>query len=129
MSQDLLKQIRKAHNPGENPNADGTGRLTNDCEETLEIWIEVLSDRVVRAGFWSRACINVLACGSVAAGLAEGCKISELKAITAERIFQAVEGLPEHEAHCADFAARALRAALIDYLGHRREEPWRKLYR
>lgn len=129
MDAKLLDQVRKAHNPGQNPGADGIGRLTNDCEETLEIWIEVRSDQVVRAGFWAQACINVIACGSAAAALAEQRPIAELKHITAERILQAVEGLPDHEAHCAEFAARTLRQALLNYLGQRREEAWRKLYR
>jgi nitrogen fixation NifU-like protein len=129
MDPKLLDHVRKAHNPGQNQDADGIGRLTNDCDETLEIWIEVRADQVVRAGFWARACINVIACGSVAAALAEQRPIAELKHITAERILQAVDGLPEHELHCAEFAAQTLRQALLNYLGQRREEPWRKLYR
>jgi nitrogen fixation NifU-like protein len=125
----LIAQLTRPHNPGRNPRADGVGRATNACDEALEIWLEVSADRVVRAGFWSHACLHVTACGSAAARLAEGLEIHELKHIDAGRIEQAVDGLPATEVHCAEFAAQVLRLALLDWLSHRREEGWKRLYR
>ncbi len=129
LSEALKSHLLRPHNPGENPAADGQGRATNSCDESLEIWLEVQADRVVRAGFWARACLHVVACGSAAAALADGREIASLKEIDAAAIDAALGGLPAAERHCAVFAAEVLRRALLDYLDKRRQEPWKRLYR
>jgi len=125
----LKRHVLRPHNPGENPLADGVGRATNTCDETLEIWLEVEADQVARSGFWARACMHVVACGSAAAALAEGRDVAALKSLDAAAIDEALGGLPPAERHCAEFAAQVLRLAVLDYLEKRREDPWKRLYR
>lgn len=128
LSDRLLHHCLNPHNAGPNPNADGVARRANECGEELEIWLAVSEERVVKAGFWAHACPSVIAAASVAVMQAEGRNLAEIKDIKeAEIATQA--GLPDAEAHAAEFAREVLLDAVRDFLLRRREETWRKLYR
>jgi nitrogen fixation protein NifU and related proteins len=136
---DHLEQMRKHYsekilqhwlNPchcGPMPKADGHALVSNPCKETMECWLRIQDQRIEQANFVTDGCGCSIACGSMAATLAQGLSIFDLRAITAQRIAQELN-LPENEFHCAEFAADALQKALQDYL-QTRDTPWKRLYR
>ncbi len=74
-------------------------------------------------------CGTTIACGSVATGLARNKPFTQaLGSVSAEKILEQLEGLPEEDVHCAQLAAETLRRALADYL-YQKKNPWKKHYR
>ena len=108
---------------------DGYADCQNYGGETIIIGLKL--DRggcIIQIGFWTDGCAATIACGSIATELAEGKSVKEAMSIEASDIADALVDLPEGNFHCAEFAARTLRAALKDCLEISRE-PWKKLYR
>lgn len=96
-------------------NADGHGRLTGSCGDTLEIFLKFENERVAAASFLGGECASSTICGSLAAELAIGKTPDELAEISGEKILGVLGAFPEEERHCADLAAGALQEALSDY--------------
>ncbi|MEW6443337.1 MAG: iron-sulfur cluster assembly scaffold protein [bacterium] len=122
--------IERAMNPiglGEIPDPDGYGFVQADCGDTMEICLRVRENRIQEARFTTTGCGPTLACGSVAAELAQGRKVIEALRIGPRQISEALGGLPAARLHCAEFAHQALKKALDDYLTRARD-PWKKYY-
>ena len=64
----------------------------------------------------------------MATELADGLSLEATLRLTAQDIAEGLDGLPEHNFHCAEMALRALHAAVHDAYRCGRE-PWKKLYR
>ena len=125
------KVIDHAINPrnaGALGNADGFARIKGACGDTMDIWIKVEGDAIVRAGFMTDGCSPSVACGSMATELAKGKTIGEVLRISQQDILDNLDGLPDGSEHCAVLAASTIRAAIKDYLATR-NEPWKKAYR
>ena len=58
-------------NDGSIEGCDGHAQLTGPCGETMEFWLLVRNEEVVRASIVSDGCVTSHACGSMAAFLAE----------------------------------------------------------
>jgi nitrogen fixation NifU-like protein len=108
---------------------DGYGRATNECGDTVELSVELDGTDIAQVGLQANGCVYTLACAHAAAALARGKSLGDARReATPEAIAALIEGLPEHEIHCAEMACEALRRALEDAASSMRE-PWRKLYR
>jgi Mrp family chromosome partitioning ATPase len=94
---------------------DGHARVTGPCGDTMEVWLQVHSERIQRAGFTSDGCGSSLACGSMATQLASGRTVAEARAIGQQDVLDALGGLPEETQHCALLAANTLQAACEDF--------------
>jgi nitrogen fixation NifU-like protein len=105
--------------------ADGYGRVTGTCGDTMEIFLRFENDRVKDATFQTDGCGSSTVCGSFAAELAHGKGPEEITDITGERILAVLGGLPEEDRHCAFLASEALQEALDDYMrnGRKRDHP------
>ncbi len=90
--------------------ATANARLTGPCGDTMEIWLGVADQCVRRATFITDGCGSSLACGSMAAWLAEGKSLDEARRLSPAEVLKATgDGAEEH---CALLAVNTLRAAL-----------------
>lgn len=96
--------------------ADGYGRVTGRCGDTMEIFLRFETDRVKEATFRTDGCGSSTVCGSFAAELSLGKNPDEVAEISGETILKVLGGLPEEDRHCAFLAAETLQVALDDYL-------------
>ena len=64
----------------------------------------------------------------MATELADGRTLEDALRLTAQDIADGLDGLPEHNFHCAELALRALQGAVQDAYRCARE-PWKRLYR
>ncbi len=100
---------------GEVADANGRGRVTGTCGDTMRIFVRV-EDGVVRdAGFLTDGCGTSQVCGSMAADMAVGKTVDQLDGLDGRTILDALGGLPDDDSHCAFLAANALHEALADY--------------
>lgn len=96
--------------------ADGHGRITGRCGDTIELFLKFEDDRVTRATFITDGCGSSTVCGSFAAELALGKNPDELTAVTGEKILEVLGRFPKEDEHCAFLAAESLQDALDDYM-------------
>ena len=107
---------------------DGYAACQSNCGENMKIWISVKNQIVTDAGFWTDGCAATVACGSMCTELIKGKTVTEAMKLTARNIADALVDLPEGNLHCAELAAKAVKAALNDCVSIQRQ-PWKKLYR
>jgi nitrogen fixation NifU-like protein len=114
-------------NVGSMTHADGFGRVTGPCGDTMEIWLRVKNGAIAQATFWTDGCGTSIAAGSMVTELVRGKAIAEGLRITQQDVLDALGGLPEESIHCALLAANTLREAIRDYLDFQKE-PWKRAY-
>jgi nitrogen fixation NifU-like protein len=107
---------------------DGHARIKGPCGDTMEIFIRVKDDTIVKASFMTDGCITSIVSGSMAVELATGRKIQQVIGISQQEILEGLGGLPEESEHCALLASNTLQAAIQDHL-RTRSSPWKRLYR
>lgn len=95
--------------------ADGCGKVTGPCGDTMEISFKIRNDKVIACGFNTDGCGTSIACGSLTMELILGKNLNEARSITQETILQEFGGLPEPDQHCAILAADTLHQAIKDY--------------
>ncbi len=115
-------------NMGNMGDADGFGKVTGPCGDTMEIWLRVEGNTVVAAGFSTDGCSATLASGSMLTELVRGKSIPQALGISQQYVLDALGGLPEGNRHCALLAVNTLKEAIKDYLIFKRE-PWKRAYR
>ncbi len=94
---------------------DGYGSVTNDCGETLDIFLKIRNGKVEDARFTTDGCLFTIAAGSSAADMAKGKTPRECLRINQSSIAAFLEGMPKEHAHCAFHAALTLHRALRNY--------------
>jgi nitrogen fixation NifU-like protein len=97
-------------------NADGYGRLTGTCGDTMQIFLKIEKDKVKAASFLTDGCGSSAVCGSLAAELSLGRTPDELMDFTGEKILDVLGVFPEEDKHCAFLAAETVQAAIGDYM-------------
>ncbi len=96
--------------------ADGYGKVTGSCGDTMEVFLRFDGDQVKEASFRTDGCGSSAICGSFAAELARGRTPDQLTDITGEKILDILGGMPEADRHCAFLAAETLQEALHSYM-------------
>ena len=115
-------------NMGNMGDADGVGKVTGPCGDTMEIWLRVEGNTVVAASFSTDGCSATLASGSMLTELVKGKSILQALGISQQYVLDALGGLPDDNRHCALLAVNTLKEAIKDYLTFKRE-PWKRAYR
>lgn len=140
LEQEIMEDMRAAYtdvvidhamnprNVGSMVGADGFGRVTGPCGDTMEIWIRTRNDTVSDASFWTDGCSTSIAAGSMVTELAKGRAIADALTISQHDVLDALGGLPEESTHCALLAANTLKAGINDYLTFKKY-PWKRVYR
>ena len=97
-------------------NADGHGRLTGTCGDTMQIFLKFKNGRVEKASFLTDGCGASTVCGSLTAEMALEKTPEELTDIDGHLILKILGTFPDEDQHCAFLAAETLRAALDEYM-------------
>lgn len=108
--------------------ADGYAQITGPCGDTMEMWLKVNGNTIVKAGFTTDGCGTTIASGSIITEMAKSKSLTEAQRISQKDVLDALDGLPEESEHCALLAANTLKAAIRDCL-EMQKEPWKKAYR
>jgi nitrogen fixation NifU-like protein len=95
--------------------SDGYSQITGPYGYTIEFWLTARDGRVDRASFITNGQGCSLACGSMAASLAEGKRLEDAANLRPKDILDALGGLPPESEHCALLAANALKTACENY--------------
>jgi nitrogen fixation NifU-like protein len=127
-SETVIDHAMNPRNLGEIKEADGFAKVTGSCGDTMEIWIKVNADTIVKTSFMTDGCGTSIASGSMVTEMAKGKSISEAQRTTQDNVLNALGGLPQESEHCALLAANTLKAAIRDYIAMKRE-PWKRAYR
>lgn len=106
--------------------ADGYGRVTGSCGDTIEIFLRFEKGKVKQASFQTDGCGSSTVCGSFAAELAMGKTPDEVADIRGETILEVLGGLPEEDRHCAFLAADALQESLHNFMTRGKQTPREK---
>ena len=128
-SEKVIELFLHPKNVGEIKDAEGYGKFTGPCGDTMEIYLKIKDDTIYDAKFMTDGCGTTIACGSVATELAQKKTfVQALASVSADEILKKLGGLPESDIHCAELAAETLRRALADYL-YQKRAPWKKPFR
>jgi len=108
---------------------DGVGKGVSDCGDAIEIQIAVERNIIKHVSYKVDGCAYTLVSAQAAVALIRGKSLQEAKkAAKPENIDNALGGLPEHNKHCTEIAAKAALEAIRHALVGVRD-PWKKLYR
>jgi len=108
--------------------ADGHGKKTGDCGDTVEFFIIVNKDRLQTISYAVNGCMNTNACANAVIDLAENRTMDEVWEITPEMVSDYLETLPADHFHCAELAIGAFYLALAD-AKRNLKTGWKKAYR
>ena len=112
-SQTLLDHFQNPRNAGEFPQADAMVEVSNPvCGDVLQLAVMMEGKKIGAIRFLCRGCTTAIACGSLLTEQVQGRDIAALKEITAEKLAQALGGLPEASYHAAQLAEDGLKALL-----------------
>jgi len=126
-SETAIEHAMNPRNVGDMEDADGFGKVTGPCGDTMEIWLKVRNDTITGATFMTDGCGTSIASGSMVTELVRGKSVSQALRIGQEGVLNALSGLPEESEHCALLAANTLKEAVKDYFALKKE-PWKKAY-
>lgn len=127
-SETVIDHSMNPRNVGDIENADGSASVTGPCGDTMEIWLRVNNNSIIKAAFITNGCGTTIAAGSMITELARGKSVSQVQKISQQDVLSALGGLPEESEHCALLAAKTLREAVKDYLAFK-TEPWKRAYK
>jgi nitrogen fixation NifU-like protein len=126
-SEAVIEHSMNPKNLGDMEDADGFGRVTGSCGDTMHMWLKVKDGTIANATFLTDGCGTTVASGSMVTEMAKGKSLAEARKIDQEKVLSALGGLPQESQHCALLAADTLKAAIRDYFVVKKE-PWKKAY-
>jgi nitrogen fixation NifU-like protein len=118
-SEAAIEHGMNPRNVGEIENADGFGKVTGLCGDTMSIWIKVSNDQIIDVRFLTDGCGTTRASGSMATEMAKGKSLAKAQKISQQDILEALGGLPKESEHCALLAASTLNQAIKDHLNRK----------
>jgi nitrogen fixation NifU-like protein len=93
--------------------ADVVGRATNPANAaTVNLFLNVVDDRIVRAMFQSDGCTATIAASSMLTVMLTGCALRDARLFCTDDVEAALEGLPAGRQHASLLVVDALRSAL-----------------
>ncbi len=114
-SETVIEYTYNPRNVGEISDADGVGRVTGTCGDTVQIQIRVENGRIRESRFLTDGCGTSIACGSMLTEMIGDKTIEEALVITSDDLLRSLDGLPEEYVHCTVLAVDTLHAAINDY--------------
>ena len=111
-----FQRWRKPLYSGVMDDADGYGRLTGNCGDTMQIFLKFEKERVKAATFLTDGCGSSAVCGSLASELSLDRTLDELIDFSGEKILDVLGVFPEEDKHCAFLAAETVQDAAEDYM-------------
>ena len=114
-SETVIEYAYNPRNVGEISDADGVGRVTGTCGDTVQIQICVEDGRISESRFMTDGCGTSIACGSMLTEMIKDKTIEEALMINSDDLLRSLDGLPEEYVHCSVLAVNVLREAIADY--------------
>jgi len=127
-SKEVIELFLHPKNVGEIKDAEGYGKFTGPCGDTMEIYLKIKDEKIYDAKFTTDGCGTTLACGSSVTSLSKGKTIPEAMNITSKDILKKLGGLPQADVHCSVLAANALKKAIRNYLTEGKDS-WKRFYK
>jgi nitrogen fixation NifU-like protein len=110
--------LQEAHHPrnvGRMPEPDAEATLRGWCGDTMEFYLQIEGDQIDQVTFWTDGCGPTIACGSMLTSIVKGETLESARRVTQQELDDALGGLPEESAHCAELAVKTLHQAIADY--------------
>ncbi len=95
--------------------ANASARISGQCGDTMEFWLNVHEGLVCNVTFTTDGCKHSLLCGSAAANLVKLRTLEVADLLTQADVLQAAGNIPRESHHCALLAANTLKAAIAGY--------------
>lgn len=109
----VLDHSSNPRNMGDLPDATVVVNVTNPiCGDELTLAVRIQDGRVASAKFRARGCTAAVACSSILTELIIGMTPGQIRKISAERLAEALGGLPPATSHASQLAEDALDALL-----------------
>lgn len=103
-------------NMGQLNDPDGSACIKGLCGDTMEMYLVIEDDKVIKALFNTDGCNASCACGSAAAHLASGKMLKDVLRLSPADILDMWADIPQGNVHCAILAISTLHKAVADYL-------------
>lgn len=113
-SDTVVEEASNPRNMRRIANPDAYGIVHGWCGDTMEIYLRLAGERIEAATFMTDGCGPTIACGSMLTQMATNQSIGHARGITPTQLIEALDGLPQENAHCAELAIRTLQAAIED---------------
>lgn len=127
-SKKVIEHWQHPKNWGIMNDADGYGKITGPCGDTMEISIKVKNNTITKCTFDTDGCGTTIVCGSIITEMTTGKTVNYAKSITQATVLKSCGGLPEEDRHCARLTADTLKKAIRDY-EDTKGDIWKKLYK
>lgn len=114
-SETVIEYAYNPRNVGVINNADGVGKITGTCGDTIQISIRVENGRIQESMFITDGCGTSIACGSMLTEMIKDKTIEEALMINSNDLLRSLDGLPEEHVHCTVLVVDVLRGAIDDY--------------
>ncbi len=115
-SETMMDHVLSPRNGGVMDNPRLTGRAgTPGRGAFMVLYLGVENDRISAAKYHTVGCGPTIASGSMLSEMVVGRSIEECRELTAEKLTEALDGLPPDKLHCPALAVAALRDALSQW--------------
>lgn len=111
--------IESQENMGTLENPDARGKVRGWCGDSMQIDLRLMGEIIKEARFITDGCGATIACGSMITKMALAKTLAEARQISADDVIEALDGLPEDHAHCAELAINTLRQAVKNAVENR----------
>jgi nitrogen fixation protein NifU and related proteins len=123
-SNESLRMTKKTHAKGINDpryhrrmnDPTISASLTGPCGDTMEFYLVIEQGKIQQASYFTDGCQATMACGAMAAILAEGKTIEQALKISAGDVVSHLKGLPGEYLHCSILSVSTFYRAMADYL-------------
>jgi NifU-like protein involved in Fe-S cluster formation len=113
----VAEHFEDPRNKGVMENPDAVGSASVDGRPpSATIYLRVVGQRIEKATFQTQGCGFMTACCSALTEMLTGRRIGEARAVTADDLMAALDGLPRDREFCAHLATAALADALAQLL-------------
>ncbi len=127
-----MKEFMNPKNMGEIKNPSGVGKIGNPtCGDIMWVYIKVekneKGEEILKdIKFKTFGCAAAIATSSMITKLAKGKKLSEVEKINYKDVVESLGGLPNIKIHCSAMASQALKKAIEDYKGTKKDKTKKK---
>ena len=114
-SDKVVDEFYNPKNVGRMPEPDARGLVHGWCGDTMEIYLRLKEERIEKVSFVTNGCGPTVACGSMLTTMVQGMSLEEASKVRPGDLLEALDGLPEENAHCAELAVSTLQNALLNW--------------
>ena len=115
-AENLIKLAKDTEHFGRMNDPTGSAYLKGPCGDEMEFYL-VIKDKIIEeVKFYTEGCIATRICGSMTAQLALGKTVDDALGISARKVINLLNDLPENDRHCSILAVSTLYKAIAKYL-------------